>query len=509
MSRSGSLAWLARHELRLAWRDWLWMITAGRRPRFASLLIGLAAFVAFAHLFAYFMVARYAAVGPSPDKTVLVVVTGCALLSGSLILSQALEQVTRVFYARADLDLIMSSPVDARKLFSIRIAAVALSLVLMTALLAAPFIDVLAFRGGPRWLGAYGVVVAMGLGATALALVIAMGLFRAIGAKRTRLAAQILAAIIGAGAVIGLQIVAIFSYGTFFRIGFLQSKTVVDLAPGLGSVFWWPARAMLGDLPALGGVLAASIAVLAAAMAYFAPALSRHAIAAAGVSHAHAARRRGRTRFRFASAGQALRRKEQILLLRDPWLLSQTLLQLLYLLPPVLLLWRNFSAGLGALALLAPVLIMSAGQLAGGLAWLAISGEDAPDLVATAPVLESRLMRAKIEAVASGIAIVFAPFILALAWLSAYDALVSAAGIALAAASATAIQLWFRVQAKRSHFRRRQTSSRIATFAEALSSVIWAVTGALAAAGTWLAALTGIMAASILLGTRLLSPARN
>ena len=114
-----------------------------------------------------------------------------------------------------------------------------------------------------------------------------------------------------------------------------------------------------------------------------------------------------------------LRQKEWTLLLRDPWLVSQTLMQLLYLLPPALLLWRSYGEGTGALVVLVPVLVMAAGQLAGGLAWLAISGEDAPDLVATAPVLARSIVRAKIEAVLGGIAIAFAPFIAALAFLSA------------------------------------------------------------------------------------------
>ncbi|MEI5617512.1 hypothetical protein WB403_51355, partial [Streptomyces brasiliscabiei] len=57
----------------------------------------------------------------------------------------------------------------------------------------------------------------------------------------------------------------------------------------------------------------------------------------------------GRTRparerpFRGGSPQQALRRKEFILLWRDPWLVSQTLMQLLYLVPPALLLWRSFA----------------------------------------------------------------------------------------------------------------------------------------------------------------------
>jgi len=43
------------------------------------------------------------------------------------MLSQAIESVTRVFYARADLDLIMSSPVRLTNVFSVRIAAIALT----------------------------------------------------------------------------------------------------------------------------------------------------------------------------------------------------------------------------------------------------------------------------------------------------------------------------------------------------------------------------------------------
>jgi ABC-2 type transport system permease protein len=144
---------------------------------------------------------------------------------------------------------------------------------------------------------------------------------------------------------------------------------------------------------------------------------------------------------------------------------------LLYLLPPAFLLWRSFYEASGASVLLVPILIIAAGQLAGSLAWLAISGEDAPDLIASAPVTNARLLRAKTEAVMAVIAIVFGPFIVVLAVVAPLSALVTALGVATAAASATSIQVWFRVQAKRSHFRRRQTSSRIATFAEALSSL--------------------------------------
>jgi ABC-2 type transport system permease protein len=133
------------------------------------------------------------------------------------------------------------------------------------------------------------------------------------------------------------------------------------------------------------------------------------------------------------------------------------------------------------LIVLAPVLTMAAGQLAGGLAWLAVSGEDAPDLIATAPISHLRAVIAKIEAVLILIILVFAPFLLGLAGLSMPMTAVVALGIASASLSSTMIQIWFRRQAKRRYFSRRQTSSRLATFAEAFCSVSWA-----AAAGLWL-----------------------
>ena len=152
---------------------------------------------------------------------------------------------------------------------------------------------------------------------------------------------------------------------------------------------------------------------------------------------------------------------------------------------------------------------MASGQLAGGLAWLAISGEDAPDLVMTAPLPGTSIVRAKIEAVLIIICIVFAPLVIPLAFASLPLAIVTTIGAAIGAASATAIQLWFRVQARRSQFRRRQTSSRIATFAEAFSSIGWAATAALALTIPVLAVITGLITAAVLALTWKVSPGQT
>jgi ABC-2 type transport system permease protein len=170
VSHPASLTFLAHHEFRLAWRDWWSMLTAGKPHRIRIVTLALVAFALFMHLVAFSIVAKFAEVEPNADRSTLVVITGCAVLAWSLMMSQAMESVTRAFYARSDLDLILSSPVASRRLFAVRIATMAASTVLMAVLLAAPFINILVWRGGPRWFSAYGVVIAVGALAAALAV---------------------------------------------------------------------------------------------------------------------------------------------------------------------------------------------------------------------------------------------------------------------------------------------------------------------------------------------------
>jgi len=506
--KSAPLGWFARHEIRLAWREWLAIMTGGRRGRRRAVIIGLLVFGALLHVPAYAVIGRYATLQETPDKSTLIVITATIFLAWSLMLSQAIESVTRVFYARSDLDLIMSSPAAIAQVFSIRLAAIAVSIIAMATLLATPFIDVLVFGGGPRWLAVYGLVIAIGLSAAAAAIAVTILLFRMIGPRRTRLVAQIVAAVIGAGFVIALQIAAILSYGTLSRFAILTSDATSAFAPGPDSMLWWPARAVLGDGEALLLLLASGLLLLGSVMMTFSAGFADTAVRAS--TGTAAARRSPRSRaFRSGSRQQALRRKELLLLRRDPWLVSQSLMQLLYLVPPAVLLWRSFSDSSVAIILITPVIVMAAGQLAGGLGWLTISGEDAPDLVTAAPMPPSRLIRAKIEVVLLVIGVLFAPLVMALVFASPQQAAVTAVGIIVAAASATAIQLWFRVQARRSQFRRRQTSSRLATFAEAFSSIGWAATTALALSLPTAALITGSMTMAILAATWKFSPRRD
>src|SRR5215217_8165456 len=411
MSSSAALSWFARHEIRLAWREWLAMI-AGRPGKRKRAIIALIVFVAIMHLPAYAVIGRFADLQAPLGKPELIVITATIFLAWALMLSQAIESVTRVFYARADLDLIMSSPANLANVFSVRIAAIGLSVIGMALLFSTPFIDVLVIGGGIRWLSAFGVVVAIGLSAAAVAIAITVALFRLIGPSRTRLVAQIVAAIIGAGFVIALQVAAILSYGTLSRFAVLTSDAAAAYAPDFDSPLWWPARAATGNGEIVALLLAFSLVLLGGVMAVFSPKFAGTVVSAAAASTT--LRKASRTTsFRRTSRQSALRWKEFLLLRRDPWLVSQSLMQLLYLVPPALMLWRSFSDGSAAIVLVTPVIVMAAGQLAGGLAWLTICGEDAADLVATAPMPPSRITRAKIEVVLITILAIFAPLVAA------------------------------------------------------------------------------------------------
>lgn len=505
-AREPGIVWLAAHELRLAWRDWRSVITAGNRRRFSTALLVLVLVALALHLPAYAVVARFGEDGVVPGKAELFSVSLVVLLFVSLLLSQAMESVTRSLYSRGDLDLVLSSPVPAQKLFAVRIVANASLIAIMAVVLSAPFLDVLMLSGGPRWLAGYGVAAAFGFAMAAIAVAITIGLFRVLGPRRTRFVAQVIAAVVGAAFAIGLQVAAIMLYGNLASAVFVAPDALLAVLPPEASPVWLPARAIFGDWSAFAVVAAVAALVVAAVIAVFAPRLGEDSIAATDLAAPGARRRRRARPFRGLSPARAMRRKEWLLLRRDPWLASQTLTQLLYLLPPALLLARNFGQSTGAYVVVVMVLVTVGGQLAGALAWLAISGEDAPELVKTAPIAPGSVIRAKVEAVFGAVALLLGPVVVGLAVLSPYHAFATAVGIAIAAASTIRIQLWFRAQAKRSHFRRRHTSSRIATFGEALVSFSWAAAAGLATSHSVFAWLSAAVALIILVLVRAVSP---
>ncbi|MCB1384496.1 MAG: permease [Nitratireductor sp.] len=508
MITASSFAWFARHELRLSWRDLYAMLSANRPGRGRRILIAAATILATLHLLAWAALKQATDHGIAADLPTLVMVSGFLLLPISLMASQAMESITRAFYTRSDLELILASPAPARKLFAVRMLAIAIATSGLTLIVSAPAIDVLAVTVGPRFLLAYPVILAFGLFAAATAILFTMGMFVLIGPARTRLFAQIAAAIVGAGFVIGVQLLAIASIGSISRFEFLRSDYLLSVAPAIDHWIYLPARGAMGDAASALSVLVFSLVLFAATLLATAGQYAGIVLKAGSIDIDPGRRRHTKVSFAPRSPAAMLRGKEWKLLLRDKWLMSQTLMQLLYLIPPAFMLWHSFGAGNTMMIVAVPVIVMAAGQLAGGLAWLAISGEDAPELVTTAPVSPGQVLRAKVEAVLSAVAIVVAPLLIATAFASPVAALIGAAGACAAVLSSTLIQLWFRSQAKRSNFRRRQTSSRIATLAEAFSSILWAGATGLWVAGSFVALAVAFAVLTGLAITWAISPAR-
>ncbi|MEZ5825385.1 MAG: hypothetical protein R3C97_11810 [Geminicoccaceae bacterium] len=247
MSAGSDLRLIAGHELRLAWRDFHSMMTARRRWKTRTVVMwGLFA-IGFLHLVAYGMIKPLSDGGFVLDRDMLVPLAGSLALTFAVMLSQAIEQVTRVFYARGDLDLLLSSPVDAGAVSAVRIGAIAVTSGAMTTLAAAPFIHVMALLNGVSWLCAYLVLPSLAMSATALAVLVTHLLFETFGARRTRLIAQVVAAVIGAIFIVGVNLAAVFSIQGYSRSSSSAPEAVMAHAPAEDSPLVARARALAGE----------------------------------------------------------------------------------------------------------------------------------------------------------------------------------------------------------------------------------------------------------------------
>ncbi len=493
--RPGSFLWLVQHDLRLNWLRLRAMF--GRRPWLVALAVLLA--IVAIHLLCWPALAWFA----NPRNTTRAAILVYPLLAGATLfvlpwlISQALMNATRALYSRGDLDLLLASPISARVVVAARALAIAIEAVLSLGVFLFPAANVSALMGGAHWLAIYPALMASGLMATAIGLSLAVGLFALMGPRRTRFVAQIVATFIASAFVLGAQMVNVLPRP--LRAAMIEA--VDHPAPGgvfdPKSVFWLPVRAAMGDPAALFLWTAVSVAAFALVAVALGPRFMASAVRSAGAASSPAKRRRRAHRFR-AGVGVALRRKEWRLVARDPWLASQMLLQVIYTLPVAIVIWKSQGAG-GSVALaVSPCLVVIASQISASLAWLAVSSEDAPEFLATAPVSPARVERGKLEAVGAPLALLLAGPILGLAWVEPGMAVVTAVFAGLASASTALLNLWRPMPGKRAQMMRRHAQSKIVGLMEHLLSLCWAVAVALAIMATWAALLPVALAVGLL-----------
>ncbi len=449
--------WLVRHELRLVLRD---RSATSVVRRVLALLVLMLAPVAIGVFFAWNL-RRSPAVPVAGFGLVLAANVGLVLV----MLSGACVYVLRAFHDRGDLDLLLSAPIPPARVLAAKSVAIHAAVALPLLVLSAPFLIVSAFLGHPGWLGASVEIIVTAMVATSLAFVITAALFRAVGSRRARIIIQVSGGLFAAT-------VAILGQAPSFAPGSLDGLQARfsgrPMAP-----FDWPARAIFGAPLPLVGMVAFGIvcAVAASRMA------ARNLAEATPVADADAAivAKAGRYRFR-AGLLPIILLKELRLLWRDPELLSQLALQLAYMIPAVALI---FSGGGGVSpARLAATSVIFAGLLSSALAWLIICGEDAPELIDSAPVTKAIVARAKLlAACVVPIAILVTPLAI-IASSSIRGSLIALVFCLAAAVSAALQQAWASQPQRRITFRFRRKGSLLLAAGEYVMAASWSAAAA-------------------------------
>jgi ABC-2 type transport system permease protein len=398
--------------------------------------------------------------------------TGLYAAAFSMMMSSGLRSSVEVLFERGDLDLLLSSPLASRGIFTARLAGMAIGIAGIYWFFLAPFAHVGLVTGHYRWLGIYPVVVGSAVLAASLSMLLTLGLVRLFGVRRTRVVAQILGALSGAMFFLASQV-----YGNTF--GSLRDQAERWAAPlfapgaalGPDSAIWLPGHAILGAPLPLLGLSMAALAGFALTVRF------THRFFVHGVQQAVSMVRvapapAGGARYRFGrSLAHAVVVKEWRLIARDPQLISQVLLQLLYMLPLFFLLLFKGGAqlpGIGA------GLTFLCGSLSAALAWIIISAEDAPDLLRGAPCNMATIRRAKLAAVAMpALAIVSVPLLWVLAR-NPLAALLMAVTITASVASSALIAMWCGRPAARGQFKARGKGNLLSNVLETLNGFAWA-----------------------------------
>jgi ABC-2 type transport system permease protein len=482
--RQGSFLWLARHDLSQSWRGFESLFGSTSRSR---IILIICAAIATLHVIAWPVALWFGAIESSPKgeaRLSAYFVSGLAFIL-PWIVAQSMTATTRALFTRGDLELVFASPVSPRVVLGAKVFAVALDSVASVAIFVFPLADANALAGRPHWLALYPALFACGFFGAGLGLVFALALFALAGPRRTRMVSQIAATVVGGGFVLSIQAFNTLPEAT--RIWVLDSIQApsANSAALARSLFFLPVMAALGHFDAIVEWTMLSLAVFGLAALIFGEKFARAALVSAGAPSA-SGREGRRVSFR-TNLGPAMRAKERRLVLRDPWLLSQIMLQIIYTLPVSVILLRNGGATSSVGIAFAPTIVVVGAQLSGALSWIALSGEDAPEFLATAPVTRSQIDARKIEAIGFPIAMFLAPPILALAWVSPWSGCCAALFTCAAVISSALINVWRQSPSHRAKVLRRHSQSKLVGLIEHLSSILWAVGAGMASLGSWTA----------------------
>ncbi len=472
--RAGSALWLLVHETRIFFYNLsLSGKKAAARRGITKVQIGIWLLaLAALHAFAWMLLSKFGDKVQHLPVQAVRVVTGVIGVVFTLMLSTALKASVEALFERGDLDLLLSSPLSSFSIFTVRLASVVIGVSSLFLLVLAPFGNVGLVLGQWHWMSVYPVVLSMAMVAASLAMLLTLGLVRWIGVRKTRVTAQLIGALAGAIVFLGSQMFSHVSEETRQRITAISAPWFQPGALlGPDSQVWTPGYALLGAPgPALG-------MAVAGILAFFLTARLTHRFFVGGLQASGGTRPKRASgpvvvRFRPGLARSVIV-KEWRMIARDPNLISQVVMQLLYMVPMLLLLFAKQSA---ALTSIGAGLTFLCGSLTSSLAWIIISAEDAPEMLRAAPCGMAPIQRAKlVAAMAPPLMLVALPLL----WAS-LDAPIAGAVLMLillgSNGSSGVMALWLSRPAKRTEFKRRSQGSVLTGLLEGFNGMVWAGT---------------------------------
>jgi ABC-2 type transport system permease protein len=473
--KPASWPWLLRHEIRLAWHS------AGQTKAWIILGLGGAFWLAYhAAAFGVLKGLDFVSAKQSIKASTFVLWGSVALwASMTVMLSYAITLSVSALFDRGDLDLLFSSPIPPRTVMTVRCLGVAFSIGFIYVLLGAPFAHVGIFTGRPQLLAVYPATIAIALLVTAIGMLATLSLVRVFGARRAKTIGQVLGAVVGALAFLLTQVQSFLSARTRNAIqeaiGRAMSPGGWLTSEGFVSV---PLRAMLGEpvpllLVMLVGVGAFIITMNLTSRRFVEG--TQESVKGSASSRSVAVSSSDVAKYFRSGVLRNVLVKEWRMIARDPQLIAQTLLQVLYMMPLAFVALRSKDALFGAV----PSTVFLASWLAGNLAWITVTAEDAPELVGTAPLDYQRVRRMKAYAAVIPVWFLALPVVITVMLkqpLWAIPMILCVAGGTLAAGL---MQVWVPRTAKRADLKNRGKSDVLLSFLEFLSAAAWAATAAM------------------------------
>lgn len=474
MSAPGSALWLLKHELRLRWYNF----GAGankdkpRRGGTARTLITFTVLWLIIHAGAFAMLLKAPTLDGPVQPLVLLLVTAILVCLFTLMLSAGLKSSVEALFDRGDLDLLLSSPLPSLSIFTVRLLGLVASIALCYLFFLAPFAHAGLILGQFRWLAIYPTVLGLATLAATMGILLTLGLVRLIGARRTRVVAQVLGALAGA---------LMFLMSQVFNMGAHDGRApmtawlakwfhAIGTSP-MDGAYWLPAKAALGEPGPLLAMCALGLGAFAFTVRFTHRFFVNGLQQAAGASRT-AAPPKGGMRFRFGRGLAAVVvLKEWRLIARDPHLISQTLLQLLYLLPIFLLTFSKPDVRLAGIA--AGMTVLSA-SLTSSLTWIIVQAEDTPDLLLVSPANPLLVRIAKLAAAVMPTLLLMA---IPLLWLVAHQplaGLLTCYTLVGAVIGAALITMWTGRPANRKMFATRAGKNFMGTVLDVLNTLGWA-----------------------------------